>query len=67
MASSFEVDGVLEQWLKENFRWMRAQHGLKGFKFQTDNGEFNNKACKDLVAASGGKLITNCPYSPETM
>ena len=53
--------------MKDNIPWMRAQHGLKGFKFQTDNGEFNSKACKDLVAASGGKLITNCPYSPETM
>ena len=46
---------------------MRAQHGLKSFKFQTDNGDFNSKACKDLVAAFGGKLITNCLYSPETI
>ena len=63
MASTKKVDGVLDQCLKDNIPWMRAQHGLKGFKFQTDNGEFNSKAYKDLVAASGGKLITNCPYS----
>ena len=36
MASSKKVDGVLDQWLKDNIPWMRAQHGLKGFKFQTD-------------------------------
>ena len=52
-------------------RWMGAEsashHGLKRFKFQTDNGEFNNKACRDLVAASVKVLITNCPYAPETM
>ena len=48
------VDGVLEQWLKDIIPWMMAQHCLKEFKFQTDNGEFNSKACKDLVAASGG-------------
>ena len=52
---------------KDTFPWMRAQHGLKGVKFQTDNGEFNSKACKDLVARHEGKLITNCPNSPETM
>ena len=45
MASSKNADGVLDQWLKDNIPWMRAQHGLKGFKFQTDNGEFNSKAC----------------------
>ena len=67
MASSKTVEGVLDQWLKDNIPWMRAQHGLKGFKFQPDNGEFNSKACKDLVAAHGGRLITNFPYSPETM
>ena len=39
--------------------FFNTQHELKGFKFQTDNGEFNSKACKDLVAAFGGKLITN--------
>ena len=67
MASTKKVDGVLDQRLKDDIPWMRAQRGLKGFKFQTDNGEFNNKTCKDLVAASRGKLITNCPYSPETI
>ena len=41
--------------------------GSRVFKFQTDNVEFNSKACKDLVAAHGGKLITNCAYSPETI
>ena len=46
---------------------MRTKHGLKGFMFQTDNVEFNSRACKDLVAARGGKLVTNCPYSPKTM
>ena len=46
---------------------MRARHGLSGFKFQTDNGEFNSKVCKDQIAVFGGKLIINCPYSPETM
>ena len=61
-----KVDGVLDQWLKDNISWMRAQHRLKGFKFQTDNGEFNSEACKDLVASHWGKLITNCPYSPAT-
>ena len=46
---------------------MRVQHGLKGFKFQTENGEYNNIACKYLVAASGGKPSINGPYSLETM
>ena len=46
---------------------MRAHNALLGFMFQTDNGEFNSKACRYLVAASGGKLITNCLSSPETM
>ena len=67
MASSKKVDGVLDRWSNDNILWMRAQHGLKGFKFQTDNKEFNSKACKDLVAEFGGKLIPNCHYSPETM
>ena len=67
MTSSKKVDGLLDQCLKDNIPWMRAQHDLKGFKFQADNGEFNSKACKDQVAAFGGTLITNCPYSPETM
>ena len=66
MASTKKVDGVLDQWFKDNIPWMRAQHGVKGFKFQ-NIGELNSKACKDLVAASVGKLITNCPHSPETM
>ena len=57
MASTKKVDGVLDQWLKDNIPGMRAQHGLNGFKFQTDNEEFNSKAYKDLVAASGGKQI----------
>ena len=43
------------------------KHGLKGFKFQTDNGVFNSKVCKNLVATHGGKLITNCLNSLETM
>ena len=67
MTSSKNVDGVLELLLKDNFPWMRAQHGLKGFKFQADNGETDRNVCKALVAALGGILITNCPYSPETM
>ena len=67
VASSKKAGGVLEQWLKDTIPWMRAQHGLKGFKSQNDNGEFNREACKDLVAASGGELITNCLHSPETM
>ena len=48
MVSSKKVDGLLDQWLKDN-NW------LKGVKFQTDNGEFNSKACKNLIDASGGK------------
>ena len=67
MAASKKVDGVLDLWLKDNIPGMRAQLWLKGFKFQTDNGEFKSKACKDLVPSHRGKLITNCPYSPETM
>ena len=67
MAATKKVDGVLEEWLKDTIPWMRAQHGHKGFKFQTDNGEFHSEACKDLVAAHGGRLITNCPYSSETV
>ena len=42
IASSRKVDGVLEQWLKDNIPWIKAQHGLKGFKFETDNGELNS-------------------------
>ena len=67
MALSKKVDGVLEQWPKDNIPRMRAQHGPKWFKFHTDNGKFNSKAYKDQVASSGGILITNYPYSPETM
>ena len=37
-VSSNKVDGVLEQWLKDTISWMRVQGGLKGSKFQTDNG-----------------------------
>ena len=33
IAATKAVDGVLAQWLKDNIPWMRAQHGLKGFKF----------------------------------
>ena len=54
ILSSQKVDGVLDRRLKDSIPWMRAQHGLKDFKFQMDNGEFNSKPCKDLVAASGG-------------
>ena len=50
MATTKKVDGVLDQWLKDIIPWMMAQHGLTSFKFQTDNGEFNSKACNDLVA-----------------
>ena len=49
--------------MKDNIHWIRAQHGGK----LTINGEFNSKVCKDLVAAHGGKLVTDCPDSPETM
>ena len=48
MADSKKVDGMLEQWLKDT-TWMRAQHGLKAFQFQTDNGEFASKKCRDLL------------------
>ena len=34
-AESKKVDGMLEQWLKDTIPWMRAQHGLKAFQFQT--------------------------------
>ena len=51
MASTEKVDGVLDQGLEDNIPLMRAKNGLKGFKFQTVNGEFNSKACKDLAAA----------------
>ena len=67
MAATKKVDGVLGQWLRDTIRWMRAQHGLKVFEFLTDNGEFNSKACKNLVTMHGGRLITNCLYSPENM
>ena len=33
MAATKKVDGVLDQWLMDTIPWMRAQHGLKGFKF----------------------------------
>ena len=61
------MDGEQAQWLNDTIPWMRAQHNLKCFKFQTDIGEFNSKSCKDLVAASGGEFITNCPYPLERM
>ena len=68
IADCKKVDGLLEQWLKDTIPWTRAQHGLKAFLFQTDNGEFASKSCRDLVATQGGILITNnAPYSPETM
>ena len=60
MAASKKVDGMLDQWL-------RAQLGLKAFQFQTDNKDFASGRCRDLVAAQGETLITNAPYSPETM
>ena len=50
---------VLEYWLKGIIPRTRMQHDLKGFEFQCDNGEFNSKACRDLIADSGGVLITN--------
>ena len=67
MAESKKVDGMLEQWLKDAIPWMRAQHGLKTFQFQTDNDEFASRKCRDLVAEQGGILVANAPYSPETM
>ena len=45
---------------------MKTQHGLKGFKFQTDNKEYKSKVRKDQVAHSGGLLITVCTYLRET-
>ena len=49
--------GVSEQWQKDTTPWM---------KFKTHH-EFDSKACHDLVAASGGNLITNASsYPPET-
>ena len=58
MADSKKVDGMLDQWLKDTIPWLRAQHGLKSFQFQTDNGEFSSQKCRDLVAAQGGTLVT---------
>ena len=37
VTSTKNVAEVLDRLLKDNIPWMRAQHGLKGFKFQTDN------------------------------
>ena len=47
---------MLKQWLKKFIPWIMAPHGLKGFRIQTDIGEFNSKACRDLVAASAQSL-----------
>ena len=46
---------------------MWAQHELNTFQFQTDNGEFASRKCRDRVAEKGETLVTNSPYSPETM
>ena len=40
IAESKKVDRMLEQWLKDTIPWMRAQHGLKAFQFQTHNDKF---------------------------
>ena len=63
MDTPNKVDRELKQWLKDTIPWMRAQHGLKGFKLQG----LNMKVCRDLVATSGWTLIQNYPYSPEAM
>ena len=59
MASSKKVDGILDQWLKDNIPWMRARHGLKGFKFQMDNGELNSifETRKQLIYLSCGYML----------
>ena len=61
MTSSKKVDGMLEQWPVDTILWIRAHRGLKEFKFQTDHGEFNSKACKNLVTASGGNGLPTVP------
>ena len=37
------------------------------FNFQTDNGEFKSAKCRGYIKSCTGQLITNAPYSPETM
>ena len=64
MAVSMKVGGVLDQWLNDNIPWTRAQHGLKGFKFQTDRGEFSSEAYKDLVVSHGANSSPTVPTHP---
>ena len=46
---------------------MGAHHELKAFQFQTDNGEFASRKCRDIVAERGGILVTNAPFFSVTM
>ena len=67
MAETQTAEDMLEQWLKGTISWMRAQHGLKTFQFETDNVEFAIRKCQDLLVEKGGTVFTNAPCFPETI
>ena len=61
MSDSNKVNEVIDSWLKMDIPMFRIS------KFQTDNEGFKRPKYRESIESCAGKLITNAPYSPETM
>ena len=62
-------EGEKSAWLlvEDKHPMFQAAHGMVTFKIQSDNGKFKSAKCRELIESCAGQLLTNAPYSPETM